>query len=97
MAKFTKESLNQKEYAVNGTTLLSILGVCFSPIVGFIALINAAGGLFCTVMYWVKGDSILHAGLLFLVATVFFIVAVLSKKSFSYCYSQLQQQKLLKE
>lgn len=87
-------TLHHKHYAVNGTTLFSILGLCAAPAVGFISLVNSAGGILSSVMYLVNGGSTILAGSMFFVATAFFIVAVLSKKSFSYFYSKLQQQQL---
>lgn len=88
--------MNATQYAVNGTTLLSILGMCFSPIAGFISIINSVVQFLLAVMFLVNGDSILHVVTTFFVATVFFIVAMLCKKSFSYSYWCLQQQQLPK-
>ena len=85
MPKFPKEIIEQKGYAVNTTTLFAALGLFFFGFSGFILVINAAARLFASVwMYSFGGSDASRAGMVFVLATICFALAVLCRKGFRY-------------
>ncbi|EIU9113079.1 hypothetical protein L6706_004643 [Salmonella enterica] len=95
MPKFPKEIIEPKSYAVNTTTLFAVLGLCFFGFSGFILVINAAGRLFASLwMYSFGGSDASRAGIVFVLATICFALAVLCRKGFRYCLFKLKQQQL---
>ncbi|EHM1530206.1 hypothetical protein KD679_004619 [Salmonella enterica subsp. enterica serovar Typhimurium] len=95
MPKFPKEIIEPKGYAVNTTTLFAALGLFFFGFSGFILVINAAVRLFASVwMYSFGGNEAFRAGMVFVLATICFALAVLCRKGFRYCLFKLKQQQL---
>ncbi|HED2435657.1 hypothetical protein ACTM43_22040 [Citrobacter freundii] len=95
MPKFPKEIIEQKGYAVNTTTLFAALGLFFFGFSGFILVINAAARLFASVwMYSFGGSDASRAGMVFVLATICFALAVLCRKGFRYCLFKLKQHQL---
>ncbi|EMV7411179.1 hypothetical protein [Enterobacter bugandensis] len=95
MPKFPKEIIEPKSYAVNNTTLFAALGLFFFGFSGFIFLINAAVGLFASVWkYSFGGSEAIRAGMVFVLSTICFVLAVLCRKGFRYCLLKLKQHQL---
>lgn len=95
MPKFTQEIIEPKSYAVNNTTLFAALGLFFFGFSGFIFVINAAVRLFASLwMYSFEGSGAIRAGMVFILATVCFILAILCRKGFRYCLFKLKQHQI---
>lgn len=95
MPKFPKEIIEPKSYAINNTTLFAALGLFFFGFSGFILVINAAVRLFASVWMYSFGDSgAIRAGMVFCLATVCFVLAVLCHKGFRYSLFKLKQHQI---
>jgi hypothetical protein len=96
MDKFEKtlpESI--KHYAVNNTTVFAYMGLLVFAGVGLTFLFKSVFSLFALVwVYTMDGHDLTRAGLTFGLATFCFIVALICRKGFVYCWGKLQQYQL---
>ncbi|EOW6411124.1 MULTISPECIES: hypothetical protein [Cronobacter] len=96
MPRFSKEIIEPMSYIVNNTTLLAALGLFFFGFSGFILVINATLRLIASVwMYSFGGSDAIRAGMAFVLATIYFVFAVLCRKGFLYCLFKLKQHQIL--
>lgn len=95
MPKFPKKIIEPKSYVVNNTTLFAVAGLFFFGVTGFILIINAAVRLFTSIwMYSFGGIGAIRAGMVFMLATVCFVLAVFCRKGFRYCLFKLKQHQI---
>lgn len=95
MSKFKKEMNESNEYTANATTVLSYIGVLLFGFMGGVMMLRACIGLFSSFwMYYVENSSITSACMSFLLATVSFLLSLLSIKAFGYCRYKFKQYQL---